>query len=125
MAKKKPATRKKTAKKAAPRKGAARKAAVRKKSAPKKAAAAKRRGMAASPVEPMIVIASGDRPIDEVSRELETSGFQVGDVLEAIGQITGHAPPHLKARLRKIRGVADVTGTHADFDIGPPGAPIS
>ena len=124
MAKKKPATKKKTVTKAAPRKGAAKKP-VRKKAAPRKAAAAKRMGMKASPVEPMIVIASGDRPIHEVSRELKAAGFHVGDVLDAIGQVTGHAPPKLKARLKKIRGVSEVTGTHQDFNIGPPGAPIS
>jgi hypothetical protein len=129
MAKKKPATKKKATKKAATRtvaaKKAVRKKAGAKKAAPKKAVAKRRTGMKASPVEPMIVIASGERPLREVSRELTAAGFQVGDVLDAIGQVTGHAPRGLKARLKKIRGVSEVTGTHPYFDIGPPGAPIS
>ena len=78
-----------------------------------------------SPNVAMVVIAEGDRPMHEITRDLHAAGFQVGDVLEAIGQVTGHAPANLKNRLKKIRGVKDVTGTHQDFNIGPPGAPVS
>jgi hypothetical protein len=73
----------------------------------------------------MVVIASGDRPIHEVTADLRAAGFEVGDVLHAIGQVTGRAPASLKTKLKKIPGVAEVTATHADFDIGPPGAPVS
>jgi len=122
---KKAATKKKTAKKAAVGKKAAPKKAAARKEAPKKTMATKRSMTADSPNEPMVVIAKGDRAMHEITRDLHAAGFQVGDVLEAIGQVTGHAPANLKARLKKIRGVKDVTGTHQDFDIGPPGAPVS
>ena len=93
----------------------------------KQTVAAKRQKPAASDSQnrPMIVIASGDRPLTEVTTDLKEAGFSVGEVLHAIGQVTGNAPPALKGRLKKIHGVADVTETHADFDIGPPGAPVS
>ncbi|MEO8372652.1 MAG: hypothetical protein ABI806_25930 [Candidatus Solibacter sp.] len=100
------------------------KTATKKKTA-KKTMATKRPTAAGSPTEAMVVIANGDRAMDEIARDLHAAGFQVGDVLEAIGQVTGHAPANLKSRLKKIRGVQDVTGAHEDFDIGPPGAPVS
>jgi len=140
MPKKKTATRKKPAKKAAagkradglpPKpKGAVKTTAVWKKSAPAKAGpgnatGTKRKVTAASPNEAMVVIAKGDRAMHEIARDLRAAGFQVGDVLEALGQVTGHAPANLKSRLKKIRGVEDVTGSHPDFDIGAPGAPVS
>jgi len=106
---KKTATKKKTAVK---------KKAVTKKAAPRKAAGRK-------PNEAMVVIATGDRAMHEITRDLHAAGFQVGDVLEALGQVTGHAPANLKSRLRKIRGVAEVNPTHSDFDVGAPGAPVS
>ena len=122
---KKAATKKKTAKKAAARKKAAPKKAVAGRKTPKKTMATKRSMTAGSPNEAMVVIAKGDRALHEIATDLHAAGFQVGDVLEAIGQVTGHAPANLKSRLKKIRGVKDVTGAHEDFDIGPPGAPVS
>ena len=73
----------------------------------------------------MVVMVSGDRPIREVTKDLKAAGFEVGEVLHAIGQVTGKAQANLKKQLKSIRGVADVSNTHDDFDIGPPGAPIS
>jgi vacuolar-type H+-ATPase subunit I/STV1 len=73
----------------------------------------------------MIVIASGERPVDEVAKDVREAGFQVDQVLQAIGQVTGRAAPTLKKRLKGIQGVADVTDTHEDFNIGSPGAPVS
>ncbi len=135
MPKKKTATKEKTAKKAAPGKGAAgmaarpkgavKKAAVRKKAAPKKAAATNQSTTAASPNEAMIVIAKGNRAMHEITQDLHAAGFQVGEVLEALRQVTGHAPANLKSRLKKIRGVEDVTPEHPEFNIGLPGAPVS
>ena len=73
----------------------------------------------------MIVIASGERPIKEVTADLKKAGFKVDQVMDAIGQVTGSAVPSLQKKLKGIKGVADVTGTHEDFNIGPPGAPVS
>lgn len=70
----------------------------------------------------MVVIASGDRPLDEVAHDLKGAGFEVGQVLHAIGQVTGYGEPDQRDRLKRIPGVAEVSESHEDFDIGPPGA---
>jgi hypothetical protein len=90
---------------------------------PKKQGATKKR--ATTQKHGMVVIASGDRPVEEVAGDLKKAGFEVDQVLSALGQVTGHAAPKLKQRLRAIHGVADVSDTHEDFNIGPPGAPVS
>ena len=74
--------------------------------------------------KPMVVIASGERALEDVAKDLKTAGFEVGDVLHAIGQVTGNAAPSLKTKLKRIRGVAEVTDTHEDINIGPPEAPV-
>jgi hypothetical protein len=72
----------------------------------------------------MVVVASGARPVDEVATDLKKAGFEVDQVLQGIGQVIGHASPSLKERLKRIHGVADVSETHDDFNIGPPDAPV-
>ena len=72
----------------------------------------------------LVVTVSGDRHIHEVTRDLRASGFQVDQVLDAIGVVTGSAAPTHVAKLRRIRGVKDVSSDQP-VDIGPPGAPIS
>jgi len=72
----------------------------------------------------MVVVVSSDRPAAEVAGELKNAGFEVGEVLHAINQVTGRAAPSLKSRLRGIRGVEDVSEAHPDFNIGPPDAPV-
>jgi len=73
---------------------------------------------------PMVITMSGDRPIHEVARDLKAAGFDVGDVLEFTGTVTGSAHPETTKKLRSIRGVADVSDDHS-VDIGPPDAPVS
>ena len=89
---------------------------VKKRSVKKQPAPSKTRGM--------VVVVSGDRPTREVADDLKQAGFHVEKVLHAIGQVTGRAAPGLKKRLRSIKGVADVSDTHEDFDVGPPDAPV-
>lgn len=72
----------------------------------------------------MVVTLSGDRPIHEVAKDLMAAGFEVGQVLETIGSITGSAHPYDKKHLDSIKGVADVR-LDQGVDIGPPDAPIS
>ena len=72
----------------------------------------------------LVVTVSGDRHIHEVARDLKASGFEVNQVLDAIGVVTGSAPPAQVAKLRRVRGVKDVSADQP-VDIGPPGAPIS
>ena len=72
----------------------------------------------------MVVTCSGDRPIHEVASDLKAAGFEVGQVLDTIGSVTGFAHPKLKKHLMGVRGVVDVSEDHP-VDIGPPGAPVS
>jgi hypothetical protein len=72
----------------------------------------------------MIVTLSGERGIHEVTRELKAAGLKVDQVMEAVGVVTGSAAPATKAKLRKVRGVSDVSADHP-VDIGPPDADVS
>ena len=72
----------------------------------------------------MVITMSGDRPIHDVAGELKAAGFDVDQVLEFVGTVTGSALPSKAARLRKIKGVADVSEDQP-VDIGPPDASVS
>jgi hypothetical protein len=72
----------------------------------------------------VVVTVAGDRPIHEVVRDLKASGLQAPQVLDAIGIVTGSAASNSIAKLKKVRGVQDVSLDHK-VDIGPPGAPVS
>jgi hypothetical protein len=69
-----------------------------------------------------IVTTDGDRPIREVVKDLTAAGFKVSQVLSEIGSITGSGSAATAAKLRRIRGVADVA-PDAPLDIGPPDEP--
>jgi len=66
------------------------------------------------------VTASGDRPLEEVAKELRKHGFKRVDVLGEIGCITGDADDAAAAKARGVEGVADVSATPS-ADVGPPG----
>lgn len=92
---------------------------------PKKpvAAARKRKAAAKTPKaaakREWIVTLSGDRPIGTIAKELGTAGLTRQTVLKEIGSITGAASDKDVAKLRKVRGVADVSPSE-QIDIGPP-----
>lgn len=71
-----------------------------------------------------VVTTSGDRPLEDVARDLRKKGLKVDYVLDAIGQITGAGPDDLGAKLRKVKGVADVS-INVGADVGPPDADVS
>jgi hypothetical protein len=71
--------------------------------------------------KPLVITISGDRGIHEVADDLRAAGLHVDQVLEAIGSVTGSADPKHVERLRKVKGVADVSHDHS-IDIGPPGS---
>ena len=56
----------------------------------------------------LIITMSGSRPIHEVARDLRAAGFEVGQVLEVIGSVTGSADPQIRKKLAAISGVAHV-----------------
>ena len=80
--------------------------------------------MAKKQKQGLVVTVSSDHPIHDVARKLKAAGFQVDQVMDAIGVVTGSAAPTSLAKLRKVSGVTDVSADHA-VDIGPPGAPVS
>jgi hypothetical protein len=69
----------------------------------------------------LVVTVSPGRPIHEVTHDLKAAGFKVNEVLDTIGVVTGSANADHLAKLKAVRGVADVSPDH-DVDIGPPGA---
>jgi hypothetical protein len=71
-----------------------------------------------------VVTTSGDRPLQDVARQLSGAGFAIEQVLDAIGCITGSASADVAETLRTIPGVADVSPEQS-IDIGPPDAPIA
>jgi hypothetical protein len=77
--------------------------------------------MAGKKGQAMVITVSAERPIHEVARDLEAVGFEVEQVLEAIGSVTGSADPKILKQLSSIRGVVDVSEDQP-VDIGPPGA---
>jgi hypothetical protein len=72
----------------------------------------------------LVITVSGDRHIHDVARDLKASGLEAAQVLDAIGVVTGSAAPNSIAKLKKVRGVQDVSVDHK-VDIGPPDAPVS
>jgi hypothetical protein len=54
-----------------------------------------------------VVTTSGDRPINEVVRAVETAGFAIDKVLEKF--IMGSATDNVAEAVRAIPGVADVS----------------
>jgi hypothetical protein len=71
-----------------------------------------------------IVTTSGDRPLQDVARQLSGAGFAIEQVLDEIGCITGFASADVAEQLRTIPGVGDVSPEQS-IDIGPPDAPVT
>lgn len=80
--------------------------------------------MAAETKQALVVTVSGDRPIQEVAKDLKAAGFEINQILEFIGSITGSAPTKSLKQLRAVPGVAGISEDHP-IDIGPPDASIS
>ena len=71
-----------------------------------------------------VVTTSGDRPLNDVARDIEAAGFAIDQVLEAVGIITGSATDSVAEAVRTIPGVTDVS-PDVPVDIGPPDSEIS
>ncbi|HEX8502297.1 MAG TPA: hypothetical protein VF659_17070 [Pyrinomonadaceae bacterium] len=72
-----------------------------------------------------VITTSGDRPLKEVKKKLVEKGFAIGEVLDAIGCITGEATEAVAEKVRAVPGVADVSPEPPTIYIGPPDAPVS
>ena len=71
-----------------------------------------------------IVTTSGDRPLSEIKKDVTKTGFNVGDVYDEIGSLSGEGDDDVAEKLRNIPGVSDVS-PEEDIDIGPPDAPVT
>jgi hypothetical protein len=67
----------------------------------------------------LVVTTSGDRPLQDVAKDLKKSGFKVDQVLHEIGLITGEGGEDVAVKLRKVKGVTDVSAD-VGADVGPP-----
>jgi hypothetical protein len=72
----------------------------------------------------LVITLSGDRPVPEVTADLEAAGLKIDQILAEVGVVTGSAPANAASRLRRVGGVSDVSADHG-VDIGPPGSPVS
>lgn len=70
------------------------------------------------------VTAEPGHSAEQLARTLRDAGFAVTDVYGEIGVVNGHAAESAVAKLRKLKGVADVAPNQA-FDVGPPDAEVS
>ena len=86
---------------------------------PRKPVAAARKKPGAAARKEWIITVSGDRPIGAIAKDLGTAGLTKQQVLKEIGSITGAASAKDVAKLRKVRGVADVSPSEP-INIGPP-----
>jgi hypothetical protein len=68
----------------------------------------------------IVTLASGSAPA-VVARALRQAGFQVEQVLDEIGCVTGRASAAVADAVRRVPAVADVAGS-GPVDVGPPGA---
>lgn len=68
-----------------------------------------------------IITTNAKRPITDIAKDVGAAGLKGVRVLKEVGSITGSADEKVVAKLRKVRGVVDVS-PDADVDIGPPGS---
>lgn len=68
------------------------------------------------------ITTSGHRSLAEVRKDVKEAGFDVDQVHEEIGIITGAASEAVAKKLRAIPGIADVSPEES-IDIGPPDSP--
>ena len=69
-----------------------------------------------------IILTSGERPIDAISKELQQTGFSIDATLDAIGQVIVKGSGEMKKKALKIEGVTDILAAGDDIHLGPPGS---
>lgn len=72
--------------------------------------------------KPWIITISTDRPMRDIAKDLANAGLIGAKILKEIGSITGLATDKTVIKLRKIRGVVDVS-PDMPVDVGPPDSP--
>lgn len=71
-----------------------------------------------------IIAVSTDRPLQDIAKDLSDAGLLGAQVLEEINVITGKAADKSLEKLRKVRGVVDVS-PDMPVDVGPPDSPTT
>lgn len=66
-----------------------------------------------------IVTTGNDRPIHDIAKDLANAGLKDIQILQEVGSITGSAEDNTVAKLRRVRGVKDVSAD-LSINIGPP-----
>jgi hypothetical protein len=66
-----------------------------------------------------IITLSGEQPLAKVRKQLVEAGFEIEEVFDEIGSITGNAEENVAGKLPEIAGVSDVS-PEQPIDIGPP-----
>jgi hypothetical protein len=69
-----------------------------------------------------IITANAERSLRDIAKDLRAAGLKSVKALDQVGIITGAADDAAVAKLRKVRGVADVS-PDAAVDVGPPDSP--
>lgn len=72
-----------------------------------------------SNVKQWLITMSHDQSISELATRLSAEGLTIKNVLEEVGCITGSADDATVGRLRKIKGVVDIS-PDMQIDVGPP-----
>lgn len=72
--------------------------------------------------KPWIITISPDRPMRDIAKDLANAGLIGAKILKEIGSITGSATDKTVIKLRKVRGVVDVS-PDMPVDVGPPDSP--
>lgn len=70
----------------------------------------------------LIITTSGDRSMEDIKKDLTDEGFAVDQVFDEIGSISGKVDDDkVMEKIKKVKGVTDVSPEHPDIDIGRPG----
>ena len=70
----------------------------------------------------LIITTSGERSMKEIRKDVTDKGFYVDQVFDAIGSISGKVDDEkVIDKIKKVKGVTDVSPQHPDIDIGRPG----
>jgi hypothetical protein len=68
-----------------------------------------------------IVTTDGKRDHATLTRELQSAGFSVTQAFSDLPSVIGVADTNAVAKIRKVKGVVDVS-PDAPVDVGPPGS---
>jgi len=72
-----------------------------------------------------VITLSGERSVNDVKKDIVALGFDVGEVLEEIGCISGSATESVAKKINDISGINDLSEEPGEFSIGHPDSPLT